>query len=84
MLSVSDSTGADIDYSQPITDADERQQTATVTLQVSAEQALTLTELENGGTVHLALVTRGSEKLADDLLQKQEQLISEETERKME
>lgn len=81
VLSVSDSTGADIDYSQPITDADERQQTATVTLQVSAEQALTLTELENDGAIHLALVTRGSEKLADELLRKQEQWISEETER---
>lgn len=79
VLSVSDSGGNDIDYTRPIDEDndDARPQTATVTLLASPEQAMVLTELENDGVLQFALVSRGSEKLAAELLQKQDQVIED-------
>lgn len=79
VLSVSDSGGNDIDYTRPIDEDndDARPQTATVTLLASPEQAMILTELENDGVLQFALVSRGSEKLAAELLQKQDQVIED-------
>lgn len=79
VLSVSDSGGNDIDYTRPIDEDndDARPQTATVTLLVSPEQGMILTELENDGVLQFALVSRGSEKLAAELLQKQDQVIED-------
>lgn len=79
VLSVSDSGGNDADYTKPIDEDsdDARPQTATVTLMVSPEQALILTGLENDGTIQLALVSRGSEKLAAELLEQQDAVIEE-------
>ncbi len=79
VLSVSDSGGNDIDYTRPIDEDsdDARPQTATVTLLASPEQAMILTELENDGVLQFALISRGSEKLAAELLQKQDQVIED-------
>lgn len=79
VLSVSDSGGNDIDYTRPIDEDndDARPQTATVTLLASPEQAMILTELENDGVLQFALVSRGSEKLAAELLQKQDHVIED-------
>ncbi len=54
-----------------------KQQTAAVTLLVSPDQALLLTDLENDGVIQLALVSRGNEKLAEELLQKQDKAIED-------
>lgn len=79
VLSVSDSGGNDIDYTRPIDEDndDARPQTATVTLLASPEQAMILTELENDGVLQFALVSRGSDKLAEELLQKQDKVIED-------
>ena len=79
VLSVSDAGGNDVDYTRPIDeDSDEaRPQTATVTLLASPEQALLLTAYENDGTIQLALVSRGSETLAEKLLAQQDETIEE-------
>lgn len=77
VLSVSDRNGLDADYTHPLVEDEEKQQTATVTLLVSPEQALILTDLENDGVLQLALISRGNVKLAEDLLQSQDQAIEE-------
>lgn len=79
VLSVSDADGLDADYTQPPSEEEDemKQQTAAVTLLVSPEQALLLTNLENDGVIQLALVSRGNEKLAEELLQKQDKAIED-------
>ena len=77
VLSVTDSDGLDIDYNTPPAEDEERQQTATITLLASPEQALLLTRFENEGVLHAALVSRGNEALADELLERQDSLLLE-------
>ena len=64
VLSVSDSKGLDVDYTRPPEEDGERQQTATITVLATPEQAMLLTRYENEGVLHVALVSRGNGKLA--------------------
>lgn len=75
VLSVTDSKGLDVDYTTPPEEDEERQQTATITVLATPEQALLLARYENEGRLHVALITRGNEKLAEELLGRQSEIL---------
>lgn len=75
VLAVTDIKGLDIDYTAPTLEDEERQQTAAITLLASPEQAILLTRYENEGVLHAALVSRRNEKLAEELLLRQDEII---------
>ena len=75
VLSVTDSKGLDVDYTTPPEEDEERQQTATITVLATPEQALLLARYENEGRLHVALITRGNEKLAEELLDRQSEIL---------
>ena len=77
VLSISDSDGLDVDYTTPLEEDEEKQQTATITVLVSPEQAMLLTRYENEGILHVALVSRGNETLAKELLERQDKVLEE-------
>lgn len=76
VLSVSDSKGLDVDYTTPPEEDEERQQTATITVLATPEQAMLLTRYENEGILHAALISRGNEKLSEELLERQSEILS--------
>lgn len=75
ILSVTDSNGQDIDYSQPPEEEAEKMQTATITVLATPQQAMLLTRYENEGILHVALISRGNDKLAEELLDRQNQTL---------
>ena len=77
VLSVSDSKGLDIDYTKQPEEDEERLQTATLTVQATPEQAMLLTQYENEGMLHVALISRGNEALAKDLLNQQAEILTQ-------
>ena len=76
VLSVSDSKGLDVDYTTPPEEDEEKQQTATITVLATPEQAMLLTRYENEGVLHVALISRGNEKLAKELLERQAEILT--------
>ena len=76
VLSVSDSKGLDVDYTTPPEEDEERQQTATITVLATPEQAMLLTRYENEGILHVALINRGNEKLSEELLSRQAEILT--------
>ena len=76
VLSVTDADGLDIDYTTPPAEDEEKQQTASITVQVTPEQAMLLTQYENQGILHVALVSRGNETLAQELLDRQSDILT--------
>lgn len=76
VLSVTDEDGLDIDYTTPPAEDEERQQTATITVLATPEQAMLLARYENEGVLHVALISRGNEKLADELLERQSEILT--------
>lgn len=76
VLSVSDSKGLDVDYTTPPEEDEERQQTATITVLATPEQAMLLTQYENEGILHVALISRGNEKLSGELLSRQAEILT--------
>lgn len=77
VLSVTDAKGVNVDNSRELTEVEEKQQSATVTVLASPEQARVITALENDGIAHVALISRGNEKLAEELLSQQELTLQE-------
>lgn len=77
VLSVTDSKGLDIDYTRPPEEDEEKLQTAAITVLATPEQAMLLTRYENEGILHVALITRGNEKLAEELLSRQTETLNE-------
>ena len=75
VLGVTDSEGLPIDYTTPPAEDEERQQTATITVLATPTQALLLTKFENEGVLHAALISRGNEALAEDLLGRQDDIL---------
>jgi len=75
VLGVTDSEGLPIDYTTPPAEDEERQQTATITVLATPVQALLLTKFENDGVLHAALISRGNEALAEDLLGRQDDIL---------
>lgn len=76
VLSISDSKGLDIDYTTPPAEEEERQQTATITILATPEQAILLTRYEYEGILHAALISRGNEKLSTELLKRQADILT--------
>ena len=77
VLSVSDSKGLDIDYTKQPEEDEERLQTATLKVQATPEQAILLTQYENEGMLHVALISRGNEALAKELLNQQAEILTQ-------
>ena len=75
VLSVTDSGGMNVDNTREPSEDEEKKQSATITVLASPEQARTITLLENDGIAHVALVSRGNEKLAEELLEEQEYIL---------
>ena len=73
----SDSKGLDIDYTKQPEEDEERLQTATLTVQATPEQAILLTQYENEGMLHVALISRGNEALAKELLNQQAEILTQ-------
>ena len=53
------------------------QQSATITVLASPEQARIITELENDGVAHVALISRNNDQLAEELLAEQDKTLQE-------
>ena len=77
VLSVTDSDGINVDNAKEPTEDEEKQQSATITVLASPEQAKIITGLENDGVAHVALISRNNDKLADELLAEQDKTLQE-------
>mgnify|MGYP002798487008 CR=1 FL=1 len=77
VLSVTDSDGNNVDNTAELEEGEEKQQSATITVLASPEQAEVITGIENDGTAHVALICRNNEELAAELLQRQDHEIQE-------
>lgn len=76
VLSVTDSKGVNVDNTQEPVEDEEKQQSATITVLASPEQAKIITGFENDGSCHVALISRNNDKLAEELLAKQDKALS--------
>ena len=77
VLSVTDAKGVNVDNTREPSEDEEKQQSATITVLANPEQARRITELENDGVAHVALICRNNEKLAGELLETQMRMIME-------
>lgn len=77
VLSVTDSKGVNVDNSKELTEEEEKQQSAAITVLASPEQAKIITALENDGVAHIALISRNNNQLAEELLSEQDLTLQE-------
>lgn len=77
VLSVTDASGINVDNTKELAEDEKKQQSATITVLASPEQARIITTLENDGVAHVALVSRGNDSLAKKLLAEQAQTLLE-------
>lgn len=77
VLSVTDSSGVNVDNAKELAEDEQKQQSATITVLASPEQARIITALENDGVAHVALISRNNDKLAEELLAEQAQTLLE-------
>ena len=77
VLCVTDSDGINVDNTKEPTEDEEPQQSATITVLASPEQARIITELENDGVAHVALISRNNDQLAEELLAEQDKTLQE-------
>ncbi|WP_040647363.1 Flp pilus assembly protein CpaB [Pseudoflavonifractor capillosus] len=77
VLSVTDSDGINVDNTKETTEDEEPQQSATITVLASPEQARIITEMENDGVAHVALISRNNDQLAEELLAEQDKTLQE-------
>ena len=77
VLSVTDSDGINVDNTKEPTEDEEPQQSATITVLASPEQARIITEMENDGVAHVALISRNNDHLAEELLAEQDKTLQE-------
>ena len=66
-----------MDNAKEPTEDEEPQQSATITVLASPEQARIITELENDGVAHVALISRNNDQLAEELLAEQDRTLQE-------
>ena len=80
VISVTDSKGLNVDNTKipdpNAEDGEEKQQTATITVLATPQQAQLLTDMENNGALHVALVSRGNPELAEELLAQQDEYLN--------
>ena len=79
VLSVTDSDGINVDNTKEPTEDEEPQQSATITVLASPEQARIITEMENDGVAHVALISRNNDQLAEELLAEQDKTLRRST-----
>ena len=77
VLSVTDSDGINVDNTKEPAEDEEPQQSATITVLASPEQARIITEMENDGVAHVALISRNNDQLAEELLAEQDKTLQE-------
>ncbi len=77
VLSVTDASGINVDNTRELAEDEEKRQSATITVLASPEQARIITALENDGVAHVALISRGNDSLAEELLAEQAQTLLE-------
>ena len=77
VLSVTDSDGINVDNTKEPTEDNTRQQSATITVLATPEQARIITEMENDGVVHVALISRNNDSLAEELLAAQDKTLQQ-------
>ena len=77
VLSVTASDGINVDNTKEPTEDEEPQQSATITVLASPEQARIITEMENDGVAHVALISRNNDQLAEELLAEQDKTLQE-------
>lgn len=77
VLSVTDARGVNVDNTREPAEDEEKQQSATITVLADPEQARIITALENDGVAHVALISRGNNSLAEELLAEQAQTLLE-------
>ena len=77
VLSVTDADGVNVDNTKEPAEDEEKQQSATITVLASPEQAKIVTSLENDGVAHVALLSRNNDTLAQELLAEQDQALQE-------
>lgn len=77
VLSVTDSDGVNVDNTKELTEDEKKQQSATITVLASPEQAKIITAMENDGVAHVALICRNNDKLAEELLAEQDNALTE-------
>ena len=77
VLSVTDSDGVNVDNTKEPTEDEERQQSATIPVLAAPEQARIITEMENDGVAHVALISRNNDQLAEELLAAQDKTLQE-------
>lgn len=77
VLSVTDASGINVDNTRELAEDEEKQQSATITVLANPEQARIITALENDGVAHVALISRGNDSLAEELLAEQAQTLLE-------
>ena len=77
VLSVTDSDGVNVDNTKEPSEDEEKQQSATITVLATPEQAKIITALENDGVAHVALISRSNEQLAAELLAQQDKVLQE-------
>ena len=77
VLSVTDSDGINVDNTKEPTEDEEPQQSATITVLASPEQARIITEMENDGVAHVALISRNNDQLAEELMAEQDKTLQE-------
>lgn len=77
VLMVTDSKGVNVDYGQELQEDEEKRQSATITVLCSPEQAKIITGLDHDGIAHVALICRGNETLAEELLETQDAILRE-------
>ena len=77
VLSVTDADGINVDNTKEPTEDEEPQQSATITVLASPEQARIITEMENDGVAHVALISRNNDQLAEELLAEQDKTLQE-------
>ena len=77
VLSVTDSDGINVDNTKEPAEDEEPQQSATITVLATPEQARIITEMENDGVAHVALISRNNSQLAEELLAEQDKTLQE-------
>lgn len=78
VLAVTDASGVDIGDASAKQEDGEKQEAAAITLLANPVQAQVIARIENEGTAHIALISRGDETLAADLLNRQDTMLAKE------
>jgi len=66
-----------VDYAAELSEDEEKRQSATITVLAKPEQAKIITGLDHDGIAHVALICRNNDKLAEELLVMQDDILQD-------